>query len=115
MTTEVIPRHGNALTRSSASCARPRREHRVTAGDAPTRPRDTPPEAHVRGFEALPFQMHVVTPATAPGRCGGGRTTMETTVVDVPERGRFEVRVGEQVVGLARYHAENGPMALRAP
>ncbi|MGY1670731.1 GNAT family N-acetyltransferase [Geodermatophilus sp. SYSU D00710] len=37
---------------------------------------------------------------------------METTVVDVPERGRFEVRVGERVVGLASYHVENGTMAL---
>ena len=37
---------------------------------------------------------------------------METTVVDVPETGRFEVRVGERVVGLASYHVENGTMAL---
>ena len=37
---------------------------------------------------------------------------METTVVDVPERGRFEVRIGEQVVGLASYHVEGGTMAL---
>jgi hypothetical protein len=37
---------------------------------------------------------------------------METTVVDVPERGRFEVRVGERVVGLASYHVEDGTMAL---
>src|SRR4028118_1408602 len=103
MTTEVIPRHGNALTRSSASCARPRREHRVTAGDAPTRPRDTPPEGHVRGSEALPFQMHVVTPATAPGRCGGGRTTMETTVVDGPERGRVAGRGRRPGGGRARH------------
>ncbi|MCZ2858190.1 GNAT family N-acetyltransferase [Blastococcus sp. VKM Ac-2987] len=37
---------------------------------------------------------------------------METTVVDVPERGRFEVRQGERVVGLASYHVENGQMTL---
>ncbi|MGY1649840.1 GNAT family N-acetyltransferase [Geodermatophilus sp. SYSU D01119] len=37
---------------------------------------------------------------------------METTVVDVPEKGRFEVRVGERVVGLASYHVENGTMTL---
>ena len=37
---------------------------------------------------------------------------METTVVDVPERGRFEVRVGEQVAGLASYHVDNGQMTL---
>ena len=37
---------------------------------------------------------------------------METTVVDVPERGRFEVRVGDRVVGLASYHVDNGLMTL---
>ncbi len=37
---------------------------------------------------------------------------METTVVDVPERGRFEVRIDDRVVGLASYHVENGLMTL---
>src|SRR5215203_642557 len=37
---------------------------------------------------------------------------MNATVVDVPERGRFEIRVDEKVVGLASYHVENGTMAL---
>jgi uncharacterized protein len=37
---------------------------------------------------------------------------METSVVDVPERGRFEIRVGDRVVGLASYHVENGTMTL---
>jgi predicted GNAT family acetyltransferase len=37
---------------------------------------------------------------------------METSVVDVPERGRFEIRLGDQVVGLASYHVENGTMTL---
>lgn len=37
---------------------------------------------------------------------------MEATVADVPERGRFEIRVGDQVVGLASYHVENGTMTL---
>jgi uncharacterized protein len=37
---------------------------------------------------------------------------METSVVDVPERGRFEIRLGERVVGLASYHVENGTMTL---
>ena len=37
---------------------------------------------------------------------------METSVVDVPERGRFEIRLGERVVGLASYHIENGTMTL---
>ncbi len=37
---------------------------------------------------------------------------METTVVDVPGKGRFEVLVGERVVGLASYHVEGGTMTL---
>jgi hypothetical protein len=37
---------------------------------------------------------------------------MDITVVDVPERGRFEIRDGDRVVGLASYHVENGTMAL---
>ncbi len=37
---------------------------------------------------------------------------METSVVDVPDKGRFEVRLGERVVGLASYHVENGTMTL---
>src|SRR3954452_10194906 len=37
---------------------------------------------------------------------------METSVVDVPEAGRFEIRLGERVVGLASYHVENGTMTL---
>jgi predicted GNAT family acetyltransferase len=37
---------------------------------------------------------------------------METSVVDVPERGRFEIRQGEHVVGLASYHVDNGQMTL---
>ncbi|MCA0144618.1 GNAT family N-acetyltransferase [Blastococcus sp. LR1] len=37
---------------------------------------------------------------------------MDSTVVDVPEKGRFEIRVGERVVGLASYHVDNGQMTL---
>ena len=37
---------------------------------------------------------------------------METSVVDVPDRGRFEIRLGDRVVGLASYHVENGTMTL---
>jgi uncharacterized protein len=37
---------------------------------------------------------------------------METSVVDVPDRGRFEIRLGDRVVGLASYHIEDGTMAL---
>jgi uncharacterized protein len=37
---------------------------------------------------------------------------METSVVDVPDRGRFEVLLDGRVVGLASYHVENGTMTL---
>ena len=37
---------------------------------------------------------------------------MDTTVLDVPERGRFEIRVDERVVGLASYHVDDGVMTL---
>ena len=37
---------------------------------------------------------------------------METTVVDVPERGRFEIRDGDRVLGLASYHVDGGVMTL---
>jgi len=37
---------------------------------------------------------------------------MDITVVDVPERGRFEIRDGERVVGLASYHVDGGLMTL---
>jgi uncharacterized protein len=37
---------------------------------------------------------------------------MDTTVVDVPEKGRFEVRIGDRVVGLASYHVDGSTMTL---
>src|SRR5919206_66321 len=37
---------------------------------------------------------------------------MDTKVVDVPERGCFEVRIGDRVVGLASYHVEGDTMPL---
>jgi len=37
---------------------------------------------------------------------------MDITVVDVPERGRFEIRDGERVLGLASYHVDGGLMTL---
>ena len=37
---------------------------------------------------------------------------MDTTVVDVPERGRFEIREGNRVLGLASYHVDDGVMTL---
>ena len=37
---------------------------------------------------------------------------MQTSVVDVPERGRFEIRYGDRVVGLASYHVDGDVMTL---
>ena len=37
---------------------------------------------------------------------------MGTKVVDVPDRGRFEVLLDDRVVGLASYHVEGGTMTL---
>ena len=37
---------------------------------------------------------------------------MDTKVVDVPERGRFEVRLDDRVVGLASYHIDGTTMTL---
>jgi predicted GNAT family acetyltransferase len=37
---------------------------------------------------------------------------MDTSVVDVPEKGRFEIRLDDRVVGLASYHVEDGTMTL---
>lgn len=37
---------------------------------------------------------------------------MDITVVDVPERGRFEIKDGDRVVGLASYHVDDDVMTL---
>jgi predicted GNAT family acetyltransferase len=37
---------------------------------------------------------------------------MDAEVVDVPERGRFEVRLDDRVVGLASYHVDGSTMTL---
>ena len=37
---------------------------------------------------------------------------MDAKVVDVPEKGRFEIRLDDRVVGLASYHVEGGTMTL---
>ena len=37
---------------------------------------------------------------------------MDITVVDVPERGRFEIRDAERVLGFATYHVADELMAL---
>src|SRR3954469_16596653 len=55
---------------------------------------------------------HTTGPGNGAEATEGGRRTMETTVVDVPERGRFEIRDGNQVVGLASYHVDDGVMTL---
>ena len=52
---------------------------------------------------------------SSPGNGAGGakgETQMEITVVDVPERGRFEIRDGERAVGFASYHVDGGLMTL---
>jgi uncharacterized protein len=52
---------------------------------------------------------------SSSGNGAGGRKvdgTMDTTVVDVPERGRFEIRNGDRVIGLASYHVDDGVMTL---
>jgi predicted GNAT family acetyltransferase len=53
---------------------------------------------------------HVTSPGNGAG--AGGGTQMEITVVDVPERGRFEIRDGDRAVGLASYHVDDGLMTL---
>jgi predicted GNAT family acetyltransferase len=37
---------------------------------------------------------------------------MDAQVVDVPEKGRFEVRLDDRVVGLASYHIDGTTMTL---
>ena len=37
---------------------------------------------------------------------------MDIRVVDVPGRGRFEIRADDRVVGLASYHVDGGLMTL---
>ena len=37
---------------------------------------------------------------------------MDAMVVDVPEKGRFEIRLDDRVVGLASYHVEGTTMTL---
>jgi uncharacterized protein len=37
---------------------------------------------------------------------------MDTKVVDVPEKGRFEIRLDDRVVGLASYHVDGTTMTL---
>jgi uncharacterized protein len=37
---------------------------------------------------------------------------MDITVVDVPERGRFEVLAGDRLVGFASYHVDGDVMTL---
>src|SRR3954464_4882304 len=56
------------------------------------------------------YVVRAPTPATTP-RVRRGRQ-MDITVVDVPERGRFEIRDGDRVVGMASYHVDGDVMTL---
>jgi predicted GNAT family acetyltransferase len=50
-----------------------------------------------------------------PGNGAGRRKVelrMDAMVVDVPEKGRFEIRLDDRVVGLASYHIEGTAMTL---
>ena len=52
---------------------------------------------------------------SSPGNGAGRRKdeqSMDAKVVDVPEKGRFEVRIDDHVVGLASYHVDGGTMTL---
>src|SRR3954470_14215612 len=45
-------------------------------------------------------------------RADGRWQHMDAKVVDVPEKGRFEVRLDDRVVGLASYHIDGTAMTL---
>jgi len=62
---------------------------------------------------AIPGYRAGYTSGTGNGAGGTeGEGSMDTKVVDVPERGRFEVRVDDRVVGLASYHVDGSTMTL---
>ena len=63
--------------------------------------------------DAIPGYGSGYTSGSGNGAGGTeGRGSMDTKVVDVPERGRFEVRVDDRVVGLASYHVDGTTMTL---
>jgi predicted GNAT family acetyltransferase len=64
---------------------------------------------------AASLRVTVLGHRSHPGNGAAGRKvgeSMDMTVVDVPERGRFEIRLDGRVVGLASYHVEGGTMTL---
>ena len=85
-----------------------RRGYRVAGGTLATP--DSSPE--VRRADA--FRGYRSGYMSVSGNGAGGRKdeTMDTKVVDVPERGRFEIRLGDRVVGLASYHIDGTTMTL---
>ncbi|TFV63309.1 UNVERIFIED_ORG: N-acetyltransferase [Bacillus sp. AZ43] len=66
-------------------------------------------ETQVR-MRGLPCRVHVSSRQRRRGM--EGRRRMDTKVVDVPEKGRFEIRVDDRVVGLASYHVDGSTMTL---
>ena len=82
--------------------------YRVTGNTRPTRLVSTGWTVPAR------VRVSVSGNTTSPGNgAGDGRWhRMGTTVMDVPERGRFEIRVDDRLVGLASYHVDNGVMTL---
>jgi uncharacterized protein len=89
--------YGAAGQRLAEAAGNTRHTRLVTTGE---------PGGHVRGYRSTTRQA----PATAPGGRKAG--SMDAKVVDVPERGRFEVRVDDRVVGLASYHVDGTTMTL---
>ena len=89
--------YGAAGQRLTEAAGNTRHTRLVTTGE--------PERAHA-GYRARTRRA----PATAPG--DGRRGNMDAQVVDVPERGRFEVRVDDRVVGLASYHVDGTTMTL---
>src|SRR5215212_4694839 len=85
------------------------RGYPVTRG-TPAIPESSQEVRHER-IPGLPCRGTRRAPATAPGD-GRKDETMDTTVVDVPEKGRFEVRLDGRVVGLASYHIDGTTMTL---
>ena len=80
---------------------------------APREPRHARPVGRGWGAPEIPrvtVGVHVESGNAAGGRKGG--EPMDAEVVDVPEKGRFEVRLGDRVVGLASYHVDGGTMTL---
>ena len=58
---------------------------------------------------------HVFVQSAASPVWGGGRECRQgvrVTVVDVPDRARFELRIEDELVGYSTYHAADGAVTL---